>query len=350
MQRPPAAAPFARPLVQESVAETADAHLPYGVHSSVSRPLTDAHIYHPGSVLALGILVLPVALMVGLAELALHMGRAVPVWLPVLALLGLPAVPLLWLALQSARTTAGSIAVGRPWRTWVELRWDEIEHVDQRGMVLRITGRSPAHETLVLVPRLLHDGSRLRREVLMRLSPKVLSVGLSREAVDLVRAGDIMISPEGAIEGTVEARTLTRSWAAWLLAALVLLASAVVMWIFAAPLSPAVIGATAAAALLALLCLVLAAWLPQRLTLDANGILITHALPLVRQRPFAWSRIDMVEYTPDKTLLRIRAKQTRTLCAGPRLFDSEQSAIVWRFIQDRCRENDTLLIKRRRLP
>lgn len=327
---------------------------PYAARSSVSTPIADAHIYRPGSALALSILMLPVVLTLGLAALALQLGRAVPLWLPVLALLWLPAVPLLWLAMQSARTTAKGVAVGRPWRTWMEMNWDEIEHVDQRGIVLRITGRSATGETLVIAPRLLHDGARLRREVLMRLPPQVLSVRLSREAAELVHAGHITISPEGAIEGTVEAHTRARFWAAPLVAALALLAGAALALAAGAAAAPTatvtVTAAVIAGGLLALVCLALAAWLPQRITLNAEGVTIVHLLLPARRRTFAWQPMDMVEYTPHLALLRIRDKRTRATCAGPLLFNSEQSAIVWSFVQSHCREHGVLLIKRRRLP
>lgn len=331
-------------------ASPGDRPRPLPAQTSVSNPLADARIYRPGSALALGILVLPVVLTLGLAALALQLGHAVPIWLPVLALLWLPAAPLAWLMMQSARTTALGIAVGRPWRTWTELRWDEIQHVEQRGIFLRITGPSPIRLALMLAPGLLGEGGRLRREILMKLPPTALSVGLSREAAALVRTDGISISPDGAIEGTLVARTRVRYGAVLVLVAIALVGGSALAWMFAATPTPALAAAAGAGGLLALLCLALAAWLPQRLTLDAEGVTVTHAVGLVRGRSFRWQRLDMVEYTPRLTLLRIRGKRVRALCAGPRLFDSEQAAIAWRYLQGQCHEHDVLLIMRRRLP
>lgn len=348
MQHPPRAAHRTRPLA--SAADRPPG--PYPAHTSLSNPLADARVYRPGAVLALSILVLPAVLTLGLAALALQLWHALPVWLPVLALLWLPAAPLAWLAMQSVRTTSIGIAVGRPWRTWLELRWEDIRHIDQRALFLRINGPSPTTQALLFTPRLLSDGGRLRREILMRLPPAVLSVELSREAAELVHPGDITISAAGDIAGTVKAHTRARYWAGFIVAAVVLLAAAAAAYSFGAPYLPqAVISViVVVGALVAFVCLALAAWIPQRLTLDASGVTIAHALILLPHRSFAWQHIDMVEFTPRKALLRIRGKHRRALCAGPRLFNSEQSAIAWRFIESHCNEHDVLLTVRPRLP
>lgn len=325
----------------------------YGTRSPVSSPLADMQVYSPRPALALIILVLPVALTLGPAALALQLERAVPIWLPFLVLLWLPAVPLLWLLMQSARTTATGIAVARPWRTWTELHWDEIQHVDQRGMVMRISGRG---ETLVLAPRLLREGARLRRQILLRLPPHTLSVRLSREAEEIV-SSRISLLADGSIAGSVATRPQARYSVALLLTGCALgISAALAAWLsVSAPSGTstaalAITAAAAIAALLALACLASAIWLAQRLSLDEHGITITRALALPRQRFFAWERIKMVEYTPRKTLLRIRDSHTRALCAGPRLFDSERAAILWALIQSHGNEHEVLIIPRRRLP
>lgn len=358
MQRPPQDGHRSRPLPSAGDLNSPGGDRPPPArpsHSSASHPLGDAHVYRPGSMLALCILLLPAVVTLGLAAIELQWGRTVPVWLPVLALLWLPAAPLAWLAMQSVRTSSNGIAVGRPWRTWMELHWEDIQHVEQRGMFLRISGPSPTSQTQLLAPRLLSEGARLRREILMRLPPKVLSVGLSREAAGLVHAGDITFTPTGAIEGTVEARTRARYWAIPSVAALVLLAGAAlavasVVMAAAIPAAAILLGAAGAGTVLALVCLALAAWLPQRLTLDATGITITHANKLIPARSFTWQGMDMVEYSPRTALLRIRGKRSRVLCAGPMLFNSEQSAIAWRFLEGHCHQHRVPLIMRRRLP
>lgn len=317
----------------------------YDVHSSVSSPLADTQIYQPGPQLALAVLVLPVALTLGLAALALQVAHAVPLWMPFLALLWLPAVPLLWLLMQSTRTTSDGIAVARPWRTWTQLRWDEIQRVDQRGLVMRISGRG---ETLVLAPRLLRDGARLRRQILLRLPPHALSVRLSREA-EAILSSRISMLPDGGIAGTLVARPQARYAVVLLLVACGLGAAAGIALLYIA-WSAVVIAAAAVAALLALVSLLGAIWLMQRLSLDEQGITITRPLGLPRRRGYAWNQLKMVEYTPHRALLRLRDGHTRTLCAGPHLFDSEQATILWALIQTHARQHEVLVIPRPRLP
>lgn len=318
---------------------------PSDARASISAPLADTQFYQPGSMLALGILVLPVAVTLGLAAVALQVGHAVPLWLPFLALLWLPAVPLLWLLMQSARTTATGIAVARPWRTWIQLHWDDIQRVDQRGMVMRISGRG---ETLVLAPRLLRDGTRLRRQILLRLPPHTLSVRLSREAEEIL-SSQISLLPDGGMAGTLVARPQAR-YSLTLLAAACALGAVCGLGLWYAAATPAVIAGSVLAGLLALASLAGAAWFIQRLSLDEQGISMMRALGLPRRRFYAWSQLSMVEHTPNKALLRLRDSQTRTLCAGPHLFDSEQATILWALIQSHAREHEVLVIPRRRLP
>ncbi|HEX6800325.1 MAG TPA: hypothetical protein VF116_21615 [Ktedonobacterales bacterium] len=312
---------------------------------SISSPLADTQFYQPGTLLALAILVLPVAVTLGLAALALQIGRAVPLWLPFLALLWLPAVPLLWLLMQSARTTAIGIAVARPWRTWTQLRWDDIQRVDQRGMVMHISGRG---ETLVLAPRLLRDGARLRRQILLRLPPHALSLHLSREAEGIL-SSQISMLPDGGVAGSLVARPQAR-YVVSLLAAAFALCTAAGLALWSIATAPALIAGVAAAGLLALVCLAGVLWLAQQLSLDEQEITITRVLAFPRRRVYAWNQLKVIEYTPNKALLRLRDSRTRTLCAGPHLFDSEQATILWALIQTHAREHEVLIIPRRRLP
>lgn len=317
----------------------------YGAASSNSVPLADTQFYHPGPLLAFAVLLLPVALTLGLAALALQLGHAVPLWLPFLTLLWLPAVPLLWLLMISARTTSRGIAVARPWRTWTQLHWEEIQRVDQRGIVMRISGRG---ETLVLAPRLLRDGARLRRQILLRLPPHALSVRLSREA-EAILSSRISMLPNGSITGALAARPQARYSVALLAAACILGGSAgFALWRGA--LSPVAITVAVVAGLLALACLTGAAWLVQQLSLDDQGITILRAVGVPRRRAYAWNQITMIEHTPGSALLRLRDSRTRALCAGPHLFDSEQATILWALVQSHARDHEVLVIQRRRLP
>lgn len=321
----------------------------YGARASASAPLADLQVYQPGSALALAILMLPVALAVGAAALALQVAHAVPLWLPLLALLGLPAAPLVWLLLQSARTTATGIAVARPWRTWTQLHWDEIQHVTQRGLVMRISSDG---ETLVLAPRLLRQGARLRRQILLRLPPHTLSVRLSREAEDIVSSA-ITMQPDGSVAGAVVGRPRARYSAVLLLMAGTLGVVAGLVVSGTAATTALRTGVAGIAALLALFFLISAIWLLQRLSVDERGITITRAVGFPRRQFFAWQRISMLEHTPHLALLRIRDDHVRTLCAGPQLFDSERGAVLWALIQSHGGDHaahQVLIIRRRRLP
>ncbi|HEU5441241.1 MAG TPA: hypothetical protein VFU88_18290 [Ktedonobacterales bacterium] len=313
--------------------------------ASTSTPLADVQYYQPGSALALAILLLPVVVTLAVAAVALGGAGRVPLWLAFLPLLWLPLLPVLVLVMQSARTSPTGIAVGRPWRRWTELAWPEIEHVDVRGPALAIVGRG---RRIRIVPALLRDGTRLRRELVLRLPPHALSVELSREAEQIV-SSDCFVTPEGEIQGVLIARPRARYPLGAALLGLILAALAVLAAFVLDPglgLALALILAAGAAA-----CFALTYWLRQRLVVDAAGIAV--AYPGVRPASLTWSSLVLVEYTPGETLLRLRATDAQTTrkhrCPGPAMLTTAQGEWLRTFLETYCRARGTPVVTRRRL-
>lgn len=310
-----------------------------------STPLAEVQYYQPGSMLALGILLLPVAITLVAASVTLGATGRVPIWLPFLPLLGLPLLPVLVLIMQSARTSPIGIAVGRPWQRWTELTWSEIEHVDARGPALAFVGGG---RRIRILPSLLRDGDRLRREIVLRLPPHALSVELSREAEQIV-SSDCFITPEGEIQGVLVARALPRFALTTALVGAVCAALAVFVALVLDPslsLGLTVILAAGAAAFFALTY-----WLRQRLIVDAAGIAV--AFPGTRPAFLAWSSLVLVEYTPGEALLRLRAAQAQTTrkrrCPGPAMLTATQGEWLRAFLDTYCRDRGIPVVTRRRL-
>lgn len=312
--------------------------------ASTSTPLADVQYYQPGSALALAIVLLPVAVTLLVTAVALGSTGRVPLWLAFLPLLWLPLLPVLVFVMQSARTSPTGIAVGRPWRRWTELAWAEIEHVDVRGPALAIVSGG---RRIRIVPALLRDGSRLRRDIILRLPPHMLSVELSREAEQIV-SSDCFITPEGEIQGILIARPRARYSLGTALLGLILAALAVFVAFVLDPrlgLALAVILAAGAAASFALTY-----WLRQRLIVDADGIAM--AYPGVRPANLPWSSLVLVEYTSGETLLRLRATHAQTTrkhrCPGPAMLTATQGEWLRTFVDTYCRARGTPVVTRRR--
>jgi hypothetical protein len=294
---------------------------------STSSPLQDVQVYRPGPYVALAILLLPALIALVGAAVYLYTGTPIPGWLPFILLLWVPGFPVLWLGMLSVRTTAAGIASGRPWRRWVEIAWQDVEHANQRGPLVRIEGAQGGR--IKFAPRLLRDGTRLERHLLLRLPTHVLTGALARKAEGLL-THDIRSTADGGYSGTlaIQARASIR----WRLAglALLLLAGAADLlfrapFAAAAPLGVAVgIGGVAA--------LVLLVWSLQRVRVTETGIALEPApFPFVRR--MAWSEVELIERSPRDGFLRFRGTR-RVFCVGPAFLSPAQAHLMRGFLAE----------------
>lgn len=307
--------------------------------SSVSTPLMDVQIYRPGPYLALAVLVAPVVVALVGAAISLNATGTIPVWLPFVLLLWLPSLPLVWMTLQSVRTSSYGIAAGRPWRVWEDIPWSLVERVEMRGVTLRITGSDG--KKLTVMPALLRDGDRLKRQLLLRLPAHVLAGGLAQESQQILSAG-IYARPEGGLSGTLHARPEAVWRAALAAGALVALAGAALA-LLKLPLGPA-IPVAAVALVVAGAAARAFVWTMQEVMMNEKGISVVWRLT-GRSQEMQWAQVELVEHSTREALLRLRGTQ-RLRCAGPALMSSAQRDLMRAFLHEYCGNRDVPIMRR----
>ncbi len=304
-----------------------------------STPLADATIYRPGPYLALGLLAIPVLIALAGAFLALNTHGSVPVWLPLLLLLWIPCLPLALLTLKAVRTSNTGIAVGRPWKLWDEVPWQMVERVEKHGPRVIIIGTDGTRITFV--PRLMRDGLRLHRQLLLRLPPHVLGGGLRQEAQSIVM-GDLYAMAEGGLTGTLRARPRPYHVAGAVLVLVIALAVGVAA-VLRLPLWASIP--------LGLLALVLAAgagltiwWLLQEVQVTEKGLRVQQLLG-GRSASIAWEDVQLIECDPREVMLRLRGDH-RLRCIGPNLLRPTQRDMMRAFIHEYCRSRGVPVVRR----
>lgn len=304
-----------------------------------STPLADLKIYRPGQYFALVIVLMPVLVALVGTAISLDANGSIPVWLPFVVFLWLPLLPAVWFIMQSVRTNPYGIAAGRPWRTWQEIPWTLIERVEQSGMVIRIYGSNG--QRLVLVPALLREGSRLKRQLLLRLPSHVLTGKLVHQAQLLLVAG-IYTMPEGGLSGTLHARPQAR-WRIGLFVVGLALIGCVVAAVISLPLGAA-IPLAVICAVAAAVCLYACGWLAQSVFVNAQGISAEWALTR-KTREMTWEQVQLIEHSSRQALLRLRGG-TRVICAGPALLPGAQRDLMRAFLHEYCVHRGVPIVRR----
>ena len=317
------------------ITQTTSRPLERGRAATTTTPMLDTHEYHPGPYFALIVLLVPVLVALAGAAIALNTTGAVPLWLPFVVLLWGPLLPLLWFAMQSVRTSPMGLAVGRPWRAWVEIGWNDIERVERIGPVLRITGGDGRR--LSFMPRLLHEGARLQRLLLLHLPQRVFFGRLARKARDQV-SGQF----SGALHGRPE-----RGWqvgAGACGAGGLLVGALALSGVAGLPREVGVIPAVPAL-LAAIVAGVMLWWLSQEVTLDESGITVRHWL---RRGGWTvlWDDVQLLEHTPDQGLLRLHGVG-RFVCMGPGLLPPAERDLMRAFIYEYCVKRGVAVVRRR---
>jgi hypothetical protein len=299
--------------------------------------LQEVQVYRPGPYLALGVLLLPVAIALGGAAIFLNTDGSVPAWLPFTLLLWLPGLPLLWLALQSVRTSTRGVAAGRPWAHWDEIVWEHIERADQRGLVIRLVGSNG--ERLAFSPLLLREGRRLERHLLLRLPTQVLTGRLATKAQALLTPG-IYSTAEGGYSGTlvVSPRPI------WKLLLAVTTLGCGLGAAFAGLRSPPALAVSLAVGSLALVACCALIWTGQRIQVDGDGLTVTRH-PFGRKRVMRWSEIELVEHSLRQAVLRLRGRR-KLVCAGPSLLTPAQATLLRGFLFEYCTKRGVPVLTR----
>jgi len=311
----------------------------YGRPSAASVPLIDVQMYRPGPYFALVILLLPPAIALVAAAITLNTSNSIPVWLPFLLLLWIPALPAVWLLVQSVRTTSRTLATGRPWRTWHEVSWTEIDRAEQRGFTIylhSVDGRSVS-----FVPLLLQGGAHLERQLFLRLPSHVFTGRLARKAQSIF-PGDAIAMPEDGLSGSFSARP-QRRWFALLILTVVIAAACIVLALQRLPLAEA-IPAFVICGVIILLALTLAIWLAQTIDVSEEGVEVSWSFPR-RSSRIRWRDVQMVEHSSGQALIRLRGVH-RLVCIGPTLMNPSQCMLFRAFLHEYCSGRGIPIVRR----
>jgi len=306
----------------------------------MSSPLADATLYRPGPSFALLILLIPVITALVGGALYLTTSGPLPIWSPFLLLLWIPALVGVWAVMKTVRLSSLGLAVGRPWGQWIQMDWDTIERVEQRGpfIVLHNTNR----QRVTFAPALLVDGLRLRRQLLLRLQPQTLGGSLRQEAQSLITGDLTELTPGGGLTGSLRARPRV-IWAtlAALVGALALAGGvASLIWLPLLAAIPLALVLLALAVLAALATL----WFRQQVVVDEKGIGV-FGFPPQRDSFMAWENIELLELGPNELALRLRG-DSKLVCPGPPLFTVAERNRMRAFIHAYCLDRGTPRVPR----
>lgn len=306
----------------------------------VASSLTTGDLYRPGALLGVLMLLFPAALALVSAAASLAVWNTIPLFVPLFLILWVPALFMAWLTAVSVRTTATSICARRPGRMWRELPWALIDRAERRGLALTL--KTSDGRQITFVPACLHGGKRLYRDILMRLSMRVLD---DRMRVDLgaVLGKQVVPGLTGGPSGTLYAqpRAVWR-WGA-LSAALVLVASGAIAWVVL-PMGVAV--PLAATCLLALSVSVAALlWFGQEIIVSEHGMTVLYALAR-RSCELAWGEVQLIEHTPGERMLRVWG-QRLVRCAGPALLDDATRDLMRAFLHEYCIARGVPVVERK---
>ena len=305
----------------------------------MTEQLAEVHVYRPGAALAVALMCAPPFLALVAAGGALLSAQRVPVLVPLLLALYIGVVPLTWFLLISVRSTPSGIASARPWLPWKEVPWEAIERAEQRWMFINLTGADG--RSVAFAPSLLQNGTRLRREIFVRLAPQVLDKALRAEARTLL-ADQLVPKPGGGLEGTVRTQPRRGTGFAAGLIALLAIACGVVAGTLLRDVALIIAVSLCVVVLVGSLSGVF--WLAQRIEMSDAGLRVTYAWPR-RARTIAWTQVLLLEHTRAERIIRLRG-DTRVTCAGPALLRSSERAAMRAFLNAYCVERGVPVVER----
>lgn len=307
---------------------------------ATAQLVTQTQIYRPGLALAAALMLSPALLSLVVTGMSLLVYQAVPLVVPAILLLVLPALSLVWFAFASVRTSATGIGTVRLFRPWRDMPWALIERARRRGPLVIL--RSSTGQRIAFIPLLLRDGTRLYRELLVRLPAHVLDARMGAASRRLL-GERVVATAQGGLTGSVNARPRV-AWRTTALAlAFIILSAGVscVIWL-RAPLS-AGLGILSLAGVL--LALGMWRWCSQQLDVSHDGIQVTFPLARSSQR-MTWSEIEMIEHTPAERLIRLRGNK-KLVCAGPTMLRPTDRDVVRAFLHANCISRGVPVVQRR---
>jgi hypothetical protein len=302
--------------------------------------MLESEAYRPRGSLAIGMLVLPVIGVLGLLAAALILRTAEEMLAEIL--LGVSgAVAIIWIALlfglarvllTTVRASGEGIEARTPWDERKLLRWKYVELVERKFGFLRL--QTSDGGSLLLLESSLTNGQRLLRQILLRVSPSVLSLPLQQE---LTLLGGGPMNPD-----VTQSLTLSPWWF-FLPGGIALAAVGLVLsGVFTHLLVLLIIGL-----LLYLPCMVLLYFLRQTIALTDEGVTVTRGLG--QPQTVAWAEIAVIEQMPLEMVMAFRTNTRRIVFFGP-FFMSPLRAGLWQgTIEDRLISQGILVYERWRV-
>ena len=286
--------------------------------------LLEAEVYRPRGALAAAVLVAPALVLLGLlaaatmlrhhdamlAEILLGMaGGLVVMWMALL--IGLARA-----LLTTVRTTGEGIEVQLPWDERRLLRWKYVDLVERQMGFLRL--QSSEGTRLLLLESSLTNGPRLLRQILLRVSPNVLSMPLQQE---LTMMGGGPTDPDAT-----QLLTVSPLWFA-LASGIALVGVVLSLWgEFGHLLALLIAGIVVLA-----LCGGVLFFFRQTITITEHNMLLERGFG--RPQSLEWSQVAVIEMMPLQMLMAFRADNQRMVFLGP-FFMAGLRADLWRSTVD----------------
>jgi hypothetical protein len=297
------------------------------VHPAPPPMPLEAQLFRPRGSLAASVLVGPSLVLLAVLALARITGVMVP-WL-VAVCAGLGALWLVgclalasWLLL-TVRASSEGLEARTPWDGRRLLRWQLIENVERRNGLLRL--RSSDGKRLMFLEIGLTHSRQLLRQILLRVSPTVLSAPLQQDLAMLGGPADpnaeyvISVAP------------------VWLLGAggVGALGVALALWGHFGGGMPLLIVGVVLAALGAGVLLLL------RQTITITETHLTLARGFGKPRTLEWDEIGVVDTMPLDLALGLRSGDHRTIFLGPFFFAPLRAELVRSTIRARVLDRGT---------
>ncbi len=301
-----------KPIGTTTATATVAPELPLSMH--------EAETFRPRGALMTPLLVGPALALLGMlaaAAILRHMSPAVA-----MILLGVTgALVVMWVILviglarvllTTVRASSEGIEAQAPWDERRLLRWKYVDLVERRMGFLRL--QTSEGTSLVLLESGLTDGQRLLRQILLRVSPTILSNALVQE---LAMMGGAPADPDAE-----QLLTIAPVWFA-ATSGVALVGIALSLWGEFAH----ILGLLIAGIVILAICVVALVIFRQTITITERSVTLAHGFghPVT----VAWEAIAVIETMPLEMMLAFRADNRRLVFLGP-FFMAPLRADLWR--------------------
>lgn len=301
-----------RPFGTSTATATVAPELPLNMH--------EAETFRPRGALVTTMLVGPALALLGmLAAAAILRGMSPAVATILIALAG--ALVVMWIVLviglarvllTTVRASSEGIEAQAPWDERRLLRWKYVDLVERRLGFLRL--QTSDGTSLVLLENGLTDGQRLLRQILLRVSPTVLSNALVQE---LAMMGGAPVDPDAE-----QLLTISPVWFA-VTSGVALAGIALSLW----GEFVHILGLLIAGIVILGFCVVALVIFRQTITITERSMTLAHGFG--RPQTVAWTDIAVIETMPLEMALTFGTNKGRLLFLGP-FFMAPLRADLWR--------------------